>query len=228
MPFKRFVEVGRLCLVTYGPMEGKLCVVVNIIDQSHVLVDGTPAGDAGTPRMGMSLKRMMLTDLKVPIKLNATAKCVAAFCTPCCLDPALRLCRGMDDAWRTARAELDPLLETRTRRRIGRCAPAIALPFWSRCGVVRGVPPGAPAGQRHVRSEILLPASVLSLVPPPAPAHRKLKEAWDAEGTMAAWEESSWAQKRKRHITRKGLSDFARFEAMLARKERSAARAKKM
>jgi len=130
MPFKRFVEVGRLCLVTYGPMEGKLCVVVNIIDQSHVLVDGTPAGDAGTPRMGMSLKRMMLTDLKVPIKLNATAK--------------------------------------------------------------------------------------------------KLKEAWDAEGTMAAWEESSWAQKRKRHITRKGLSDFARFEAMLARKERSAARAKKM
>lgn len=161
MPFKRFVEVGRLCLVTYGPMEGKLCVVVNIIDQSHVLVDGTPAGDAGTPRMGMSLKRMMLTDLKVPIKLNATAKCVAAFCTPCCLDPALRLCRGTDDAWRTARAELDSVLETRTRRRIGRCAPAIALPFWSRCGVGRGVPLEAPAGQRHVRSEILLPASLL-------------------------------------------------------------------
>jgi large subunit ribosomal protein L14e len=45
---------------------------------------------------------------------------------------------------------------------------------------------------------------------------------------MAAWEESSWAQKRKRHLTRKNLSDFARFEAMLARKERSAARAKKM
>jgi large subunit ribosomal protein L14e len=57
---------------------------------------------------------------------------------------------------------------------------------------------------------------------------RKLKEAWDAEGTMAAWEESSWAKKRKRHSTRKNLTDFQRFEAMLARKERSAARAKKM
>eukprot|EP00967_Tisochrysis_lutea_P117210 scaffold189370_cov31-Tisochrysis_lutea.AAC.1 len=98
MPFKRFVEVGRVCLVTYGPYEGKLCVILNVIDQSHVLVDGTPAGDAGTPRMGISLKRVMLTDLKVPIKLNATAKCAA--CAPhprsprsrCALMPVGYLC----------------------------------------------------------------------------------------------------------------------------------------
>ena len=57
---------------------------------------------------------------------------------------------------------------------------------------------------------------------------RKLKVAWDEEGTMAAWEESSWAKKRKRHAIRKMLTDFQRFEAMLARKERSDARAKKM
>jgi hypothetical protein len=109
MPFKRFVEVGRVCLVTYGPLEGKLCVVVNMIDQSHVLVDGTCAGDAGTPRMGMSLKRVMLTDLKVPIKLNASAKCVTACCTPCCLHPGLVFCRGLGDIWCSQRAELATL-----------------------------------------------------------------------------------------------------------------------
>jgi len=78
MPFKRFVEVGRVGLITYGPDEGKLCTIINMIDQSHVLIDGTPAGAAGCARQGMALKRIMLTDLKVGIKLNATAKCVAA------------------------------------------------------------------------------------------------------------------------------------------------------
>lgn len=67
--------------------------------------------------------------------------------------------------------------------------------------------------------------------PPGSPlisCRRKLNEAWASEGTLAAWEATSWAQKRKRHTTRKNLTDYERFEAMLARKERSAARAKKM
>lgn len=29
---RRLVEAGRVCLVNYGPMAGKLCVIVNVID----------------------------------------------------------------------------------------------------------------------------------------------------------------------------------------------------
>ena len=38
--FKRFVEAGRFCLITYGPDCGKTCVIVDIIDGTKVIVDG--------------------------------------------------------------------------------------------------------------------------------------------------------------------------------------------
>jgi hypothetical protein len=163
MPFKRFVEVGRVCLVTFGPMEGKLCVIVNMIDQSHVLVDGTPAGDAGTPRMGMALQRVMLTDLKVPIKLNATAKCVPAHCqpasgtAPCCLD---LLCRGwtISGAQRAQSASLCPRLEAGaamiTTRRV-----RLRLKL---CRAFCGVTFVAAFGQRHLSTEMRAPLPLWS------------------------------------------------------------------
>ena len=84
------------------------------------------------------------------------------------------------------------------------------------------------------RARVLFPfvpaaAAPLSIaLVPAARSRRKLKEAWESEGTLAQWEASSWAQKRKRSETRKTLTDFQRFEAMLARKDRSSARKAKM
>lgn len=71
MSFKRFVEVGRVALINYGPDAGSLCTIVNIIDQNRVLVDG-PAPITGVHRHELNIKRIMLTDLKVPAKLNAS------------------------------------------------------------------------------------------------------------------------------------------------------------
>merc|ERR1719329_1025191 len=105
MVFTRFVEVGRVALISYGPDEGKLCTIVNVI----------------------GIKRLMLTDLTVGCKLNATEK--------------------------------------------------------------------------------------------------NLKKCWEAEGTLAKWEASSWAKKRKAHALRSTTTDFDRFRVMVAKKERSKARA---
>jgi hypothetical protein len=33
---KDFVQIGRVCLINYGPNEGKLCTVLDIIDQNTV------------------------------------------------------------------------------------------------------------------------------------------------------------------------------------------------
>jgi hypothetical protein len=38
--FKRFVEAGRFCLITYGPDCGKTCVIVDIIDGTKVVIEG--------------------------------------------------------------------------------------------------------------------------------------------------------------------------------------------
>ena len=36
--FKRFVEIGRVALINSGPDEGKLCVIVDVVDQNRVSI----------------------------------------------------------------------------------------------------------------------------------------------------------------------------------------------
>ena len=74
MTYKRFVEIGRVALIAYGPETGKLCTIVNIIDQNRVLVDGPTTG---VHRHEINIKRLMLTELKVPILLNCSHKYAA-------------------------------------------------------------------------------------------------------------------------------------------------------
>ncbi|CAM9396302.1 unnamed protein product, partial [Chrysoparadoxa australica] len=66
--FTRFVEIGRVCLVNYGPDQGKLCVIIDVVDKNKALVDGP---DFGVARQMMTFKRLSLTDLKVEIFRNA-------------------------------------------------------------------------------------------------------------------------------------------------------------
>lgn len=36
MPFKRYIEIGRVALINYGPEFGKLVVITDVIDQNRV------------------------------------------------------------------------------------------------------------------------------------------------------------------------------------------------
>ena len=36
MVFTRFVEVGRVCLINYGPDAGKLCTIIDFVDSKKV------------------------------------------------------------------------------------------------------------------------------------------------------------------------------------------------
>mmetsp|Transcript_13246 Transcript_13246/g.26018 ORF Transcript_13246/g.26018 Transcript_13246/m.26018 type:complete len:137 (+) Transcript_13246:97-507(+) len=71
--FTRFVEPGRLALVTYGPCEGKMCTIIDIVDQKRVVVDG-PQSVTGVPRHMMPIKRLSLTDMKATIVRGAREK----------------------------------------------------------------------------------------------------------------------------------------------------------
>ncbi|XP_022153191.1 60S ribosomal protein L14-2-like [Momordica charantia] len=63
MPFKRYVEIGRVALVNYGEDYGKLVVIVDVIDQNRALVDAPDM-----VRSQMNFKRLSLTDFKIDIK----------------------------------------------------------------------------------------------------------------------------------------------------------------
>uniref|UniRef100_A0A7C9DQB5 Large ribosomal subunit protein eL14 domain-containing protein n=1 Tax=Opuntia streptacantha TaxID=393608 RepID=A0A7C9DQB5_OPUST len=62
MPFKRYVEIGRVALVNYGKDYGRLVVIVDVLDQNRVLVDAPDR-----IRCQMNLKRLSLTDIKIDI-----------------------------------------------------------------------------------------------------------------------------------------------------------------
>merc|ERR1719146_419332 len=71
--FTRFVEPGRLALITYGPCAGKMCTIIDIVDQKRVVVDG-PEKTTGVRRHMMPIRRLSLTDFKVSIPRGAREK----------------------------------------------------------------------------------------------------------------------------------------------------------
>lgn len=73
MPFKRYMEVGRIVLINYGPEEGKLATVIDVVDQNKCLIDG-PANLTGVSRQVIPFTRVAMTDLKVKIQRNARQK----------------------------------------------------------------------------------------------------------------------------------------------------------
>lgn len=76
MVFTRFVEIGRVAVVNYGPDAGKLCVIVNVLTLNRVLIDG-PVTVTGVSRQAISTKRLTLTDLTVKVGLEARAGTLA-------------------------------------------------------------------------------------------------------------------------------------------------------
>ena len=68
MVFRRFVEVGRVIIVNYGQLCGKLAVIVDILTTTKVLIQGLKGG---IKRQEISLRRVTLTDYKLDIKRGA-------------------------------------------------------------------------------------------------------------------------------------------------------------
>jgi len=73
MPFKKFVEIGRVAYLAEGPAKGKIAAIVNVIDQNRVLIDGPTTG---VSRQSYALKQMHLTTFKVNFPFNAPTKVV--------------------------------------------------------------------------------------------------------------------------------------------------------
>ncbi|KAK8793770.1 hypothetical protein WA171_002901 [Blastocystis sp. BT1] len=72
--FTRFVEVGRVAYINYGPDFGKLCTIVDIIDGKRVLIDGPTTG---VKRQQISVVRLYLTDFVIPLPRGAATEAVS-------------------------------------------------------------------------------------------------------------------------------------------------------
>eukprot|EP00112_Aurelia_sp_Birch-Aquarium-sp1_P020250 Seg518.3 transcript_id=Seg518.3/GoldUCD/mRNA.D3Y31 product="60S ribosomal protein L14" pseudo=true protein_id=Seg518.3/GoldUCD/D3Y31 len=68
MVFTRFVEPGRVALANTGKFQGKLLVIVDVIDQNRVLCDNPTNG---VPRQTVNLKHLNLTDITIKVPHGA-------------------------------------------------------------------------------------------------------------------------------------------------------------
>jgi len=64
--FKHYVQIGRVALINYGPDYGKLCTIIDVIDQNRALIDG-PSNVTGVERQQINLKRLSLTKFTITI-----------------------------------------------------------------------------------------------------------------------------------------------------------------
>ncbi|XP_061886170.1 growth factor receptor-bound protein 10-like isoform X2 [Entelurus aequoreus] len=71
--FKRFVEIGRVVYISFGPYSGKLVAIVDVIDQNRALVDGPCTG---VKRQALPFKVMQLTDYVIKVPHSARQKFV--------------------------------------------------------------------------------------------------------------------------------------------------------
>jgi large subunit ribosomal protein L14e len=73
MPYKKFVEIGRVAYINAGPEAGKIAAIVNVIDQNRVLVDGPTSG---VRRQTYAMKQIHLTPIKVSFPFDAPTRIV--------------------------------------------------------------------------------------------------------------------------------------------------------
>ena len=65
------LEVGRICVKTFGREVGKRCVIVDVIDKSFVLITG-PQALTGVKRRRANVKHLEITEQTVEIPRRAT------------------------------------------------------------------------------------------------------------------------------------------------------------
>lgn len=61
-----YVEIGRVVVVNYGDLAGKLAVIIDVVDQARALVDG-PATLTGVSRQTIPFRNLSLTNIKLEI-----------------------------------------------------------------------------------------------------------------------------------------------------------------
>ena len=76
--YNNFVEIGRVVRINYGPDEGKLATIIDIVDQNSALIDG-PVDQTGVIRQQMNFRRLSLTPLKVDIPRSVRSSTLSRF-----------------------------------------------------------------------------------------------------------------------------------------------------
>mgnify|MGYP001039788743 CR=1 FL=1 len=61
-----YVEIGRVVVINYGELAGKVAVIIDVVDQARALIDG-PATLTGVSRQTIPFRNLSLTAIKLDV-----------------------------------------------------------------------------------------------------------------------------------------------------------------
>ena len=64
--YNKFVEIGKVARINYGPFEGKLATIVDVLNDKRVLVDGEDI-----QRQVIPIRRLQLTKINTKVLRGA-------------------------------------------------------------------------------------------------------------------------------------------------------------
>lgn len=200
MSFNRFVQAGRVCLINYGPLEGKLCVIVDIIDNNKVSFRSSVA--CHSPLCGRYL--MLSFTLQVLTRFCLRAVC-CFLCLVCGLFVRVRACMCACLAFHV-----------------------LVLGFSSvRSSFSQCLIDGTETNEQCTLERQKINYRRLSLTDfrieiPRNATFAEMKAAFEKDDIAGKWAATSWAKKRAAKAKRANLSDFDRFKVMVLRKKKAA------
>ncbi|KAG8195557.1 hypothetical protein JTE90_002183 [Oedothorax gibbosus] len=73
MSFRHFVQIGRVAFISFGKDAGKLCAIVDVVDQTRALVDGPCTG---VERQAIKFKRLRLTKFRLKFPHSTSSRVI--------------------------------------------------------------------------------------------------------------------------------------------------------
>ncbi|XP_042907337.1 large ribosomal subunit protein eL14 [Parasteatoda tepidariorum] len=71
--FRHYVQIGRVAYISFGKDAGKLCTIVDVVDQNRAVVDGPCTG---VDRQAVKFKRLRLTKFRLRFPHSTSSKIV--------------------------------------------------------------------------------------------------------------------------------------------------------
>lgn len=105
--FKRFVEIGRVVLINYGPHEGKLAVIIDVVDDNKVCVSRWRRCHVVKPWLMVMLSTSAEKASFSKAVLFGGGCFVLSVLRKTFVSTSMKICSRGDFLWRGSRADLE-------------------------------------------------------------------------------------------------------------------------
>lgn len=241
-PYHRFVEIGRVAMINYGPDAGRLCTILDVVDQGRVRADrrilpahcvyvcclcggviaAGAAAAAATAQAGgggagcaQHLASSHVFSACTPLVRQVRVERLALIARCVCH------CFFVAPSAPFVSAAVTPRLPcvgwVLAGAQLLTCCHAHAATRAPQA-LVDG-PYGVTGVNRQVINFRRLSLTDFTVSVPRHARQKTLKKALEKESVMSKWEQTAWAKRAAKQQKRSQLTDFDRFKVMIARKQ---------